>query len=73
MVRKNIENENRFLSLLEKENYSLEEDFNYRSLKQDVLIKHNQCGTVFKVRLSNFMILSRRCPNKKCLNIFYLH
>ena len=67
-MKKNLENEVKFLNLLNQEDYSIQEQFEYKSLKQEVLIKHNICETIYKVRISNFIILNRRCPNKICLD-----
>jgi len=55
-----------FLNSLEKEGFSLQEDFFYKNSKQKVLIKHNKCGTIFPVSISHFVYRSQRCANKEC-------
>jgi len=57
-----------FLEALKKDGYSLnEEDFKYSGTKQMVSVKHDKCGTIYNVRISNFLILKRRCPNPECV------
>lgn len=68
MVKRNFENGKKFLTILKEEGYSLQENFEYKSLKQSVKIKHDVCGMIYDVRIANFLILNRRCPSEKCLD-----
>lgn len=68
MTSKNLENSNKFLDLLKKENYTLQEDFKYQSRRQKVSIKHNNCGTIFSPTVENFLFKNSRCPHPKCIS-----
>lgn len=60
---------NHFLTQLKEDGYTLAESVNLfeKSVDDKIEIKHEECGTCYKVSMYKFKI-GRRCPNKICSN-----